>query len=44
MPFADGNDGRFFMVYTNRGKGKLGTQLSTFGLAVSVGTVTVTTT
>ena len=43
-PSADGNDGNFFMVYTNVDKGKLGTQLTPFGLTVGVGTVTVTTT
>ena len=33
----------FFTVYTNVGDGKLGTQLTSFGLTASIGTVTVTT-
>ena len=42
-PSSDGNDGTVFAVYTNVGDGKLGTQLTSFGLTASVGTVTVTT-
>jgi hypothetical protein len=41
-PSSDGNDGNFFMVYTNVGNGKLGTQLTTFEVTASVGTVEVT--
>ena len=41
-PSSDGNDGNFFMVYTNVGLGKLGTQLTTFEVTASVGTVEVT--
>ena len=33
----------FFTVYTNVGDGKLGTELTSFGLTASIGTVTVTT-
>ena len=42
-PSSDGNDNNFFTVYTNVGVGILGTQLQTFGLTCSVGTVEVTT-
>ena len=41
-PAADGNDGNFFSVYASDGSAKLGTTLQTFGLSVSVGTLTVT--
>tara|TARA_R110002012_G_scaffold40635_3_gene111934 strand:- start:15190 stop:15501 length:312 start_codon:yes stop_codon:yes gene_type:complete len=37
------DDNNFFTVYTNVGAGKLGTQLDTFGLAMSVGSLEVTT-
>ena len=33
----------FFTVYTKVGDGKLGTELTSFGLTASIGTVTVTT-
>ena len=38
------DDNNFFMVYSNIGNGKLGSQLTTFGVTASVGSVTVTTT
>ena len=36
------DDNNFFVVYTNVGLGKLGKQLTTFEIGVSVGSVTVT--
>jgi|TARA_R100001224_G_scaffold101411_1_gene72974 hypothetical protein len=41
-PSSDGNDGNFFMVYTNVDKGILGTQLTSFAITSSVGNVEVT--
>ena len=37
------DDNNFFTVYTNSGLGIIGTELQTFGLTCSVGTVEVTT-
>ena len=41
-PSSDGNDGNFFMVYTNVDKGILGTELTPFAITSGVGSVTVT--
>ena len=38
------DDYNFFTVYTNVGLGKLGTQLTTYEVTCSVGSVTITTT
>jgi hypothetical protein len=38
------DDNNFFIVYSNTGDGKLGSQLTTFEVTTSVGSVTVTTT
>lgn len=38
------DDNNFFIVYSNIGSGKLGSQLTTFKVTASVGSVTVTTT
>ena len=35
------DDNNFFVVYTNVGDGKLGEELTTFGVTTSVGSVTV---
>lgn len=40
---ADGNDGNFFMVYTNVGDGILGAELTPFEVTSALGTVEVTT-
>jgi hypothetical protein len=37
------DDNNFFTVYTNVGLGKLGTQLTTYKVTCSVGSVTITT-
>jgi hypothetical protein len=42
-PASDGNDGNFFMVYTNVGNGILGTELTPFEIQSAIGTVEVTT-
>ena len=36
------DDNNFFVVYSNIDSGKLGSQLTTFGLTASVGSITVT--
>jgi len=41
-PSSDGQDGNFFMVYTNVGNGILGAEISTFQITSAVGTVEVT--
>jgi|TARA_R100000084_G_C4627121_1_gene136375 hypothetical protein len=41
-PSSGGKDGNFFMVYTNVGLGKLGTELTAFQITAAVGTVEVT--
>jgi hypothetical protein len=37
-------DNNFFVVYTNVGDGKLGSQITTFNISANIGSVTVTTT
>tara|TARA_R100001126_G_scaffold49757_1_gene28132 strand:- start:127 stop:450 length:324 start_codon:yes stop_codon:yes gene_type:complete len=41
-PSSDGEDNKFFSVYTNVGSGKLGTTLQTFAITAGVGTVEIT--
>lgn len=41
-PSSNGNDGNFFMVYTNVGNGILGAEIGTFQINSAVGTVEVT--